>query len=478
MTRRHLMTLRLLLALGDVLSAMVVFLAVSVVRFEANPAVSWSVDASPGLLALAFAVIWTGVLWAVGLYRLRVRWSLLAEARDIAKATVVALAVTLSLLFLSHQDNVSRVFLAILFAAQPTAALAIRVLLRRWFEILRRGGRNKTYMVVAGTGSLAQAFADRVERHRSLGIRVIGHLSLPEPQPRKGNAGTPHSMPTPTRPILGTVDEMLTVFHSQIVDEVAVCLPSNATAYLEPIIAIAADEGKTVRVPRDPEEGILTGALQEEFDGFLVRSVIHDGQRDLELAFKRVVDVLVGSLALVVLSPVMLVAALLIRARDGSPVVFSQVRVGRHGRTFTMYKFRTMVADAEDQLPLLASRNETAGPIFKIARDPRITALGRVLRRTSIDELPQLINVIRGDMSLVGPRPAPPREVTAYDIWHRRRLSMRPGMTGLWQVERRTNRDFDERAELDLKYIDQWSIWRDLGILLRTLPAVLALNGK
>jgi len=259
---------------------------------------------------------------------------------------------------------------------------------------------------------------------------------------------------------------------------VAVCLPPAATGYLEPIIAMAADEGKTVRVPTDPAQEVLSFAVQEDFEGFVVRSVIHDSQRDVELVVKRLLDIAGAALALVVFSPLMLITALAIRLQNGSPILFRQTRVGRHGRLFTIYKFRSMVPDAEERYQEVAAKSDTRGPAFKMVDDPRITSVGRFLRRSSLDELPQLINVLAGDMSLVGPRPAPPREVEGYDLWHRRRLSMRPGITGLWQVEARMDDHFDERAELDLKYIDQWSLWRDLRILIRTIPAVLMARGR
>jgi exopolysaccharide biosynthesis polyprenyl glycosylphosphotransferase len=286
------------------------------------------------------------------------------------------------------------------------------------------------------------------------------------------------SQPVVTRPILGTIEQMSAIFRQQIIDEIGVCLTADESRFLDPVVTVAAGEGKTVRVPRDADEGVLTGALQEEFDGFLVQSVVHDGQRDLERAVKRVLDVLVAGIALLLLSPIIIGTAIVVRIRDGSPVIFRQTRVGLHGRQFTIYKFRTMVPDAEGRLAELADRNEVHGPAFKIDNDPRITPLGRFMRRTSVDEFPQLFNVLMGDMSLVGPRPALPNEVAGYDIWHRRRLSVRPGMTGLWQIEARMNRQFDERAELDLRYIDQWSLWADFGILIRTLPAILTTRGQ
>lgn len=471
MTRRHLMTLRILLMLGDGSAAVLVFLFVSAVRFEVDPTALWSVGVDVLPAAVLFGIAWVTVFWALGLYRLRVRWGLLAEARDIGRGTVVVLVITLSLLFLFHQDNVSRVFLALLFVAQPLVTLASRVVLRTWFEARRRRGRDTNYMLIAGTGSLAQAFADRVEAHPALGMRVIGHLSVGD-----GTAAAEASVVT--RPVLARVEELSRVFHERIVDEVAVCLSPAAVHYLEPIVTVAADEGKTVRVPRDAEEGVLSGALEEDFDGFLVQSVIHDGQRELERAAKRVVDVVGASLALIVLSPLIIGTAIAIRLRAGSSVIFRQTRIGRHGRPFTIYKFRTMETDAEHRFAEVAALSDTQGAAFKMADDPRVTSVGRVLRKWTLDELPQLVNVLKGDMSLVGPRPAPPREVDEYDIWHRRRLSVRPGMTGLWQVQARFDHHFDDRAELDLRYIDQWSLWMDLGILLKTVPAVLTPRGR
>ena len=231
-------------------------------------------------------------------------------------------------------------------------------------------------------------------------------------------------------------------------------------------------------MPSDPNEELLGHALVEDFDGLVVRSVIHDSHRDLELALKRIIDIVGAAVGLIVLSPLLLAIALAIRMRDGSPVLFRQVRVGRHGRPFTIYKFRTMQTDAEERFSQVSASSDTKGAAFKMRDDPRVTRLGRFLRSSSLDELPQLINVLKGEMSLVGPRPAPPREVDQYDMWHRRRLSMRPGMTGLWQVNARLDDHFDDRAQLDLQYIDQWTFWTDLTILARTVPALLLARGR
>jgi lipopolysaccharide/colanic/teichoic acid biosynthesis glycosyltransferase len=210
----------------------------------------------------------------------------------------------------------------------------------------------------------------------------------------------------------------------------------------------------------------------------LIRSLVHDGQREVGLVIKRLIDIVGAMVGLVVLSPLLVGTAIAIRLRDGAPVLFRQTRVGLHGRHFTIFKFRTMTPDAERRLQEVAHLNERSGAAFKATNDPRLSRLGRRLRKTSIDELPQLWNVLKGEMSLVGPRPPLPSEVVEYDIWHRRRLSMKPGITGLWQVEMRHEPSFDRWVELDLTYIDRWTLWLDLRILLRTMPSVLMARGR
>lgn len=463
------MALRVALMVGDGLVAALVFMMVSILRFgSGDPSYLWALIGIDHNTATAvWAVTWVVALWAMGLYRLDARWRIWTEVRDIGRATVIVLLLTLSFLFLLKQTDVSRLFLGLLFVAQPAVTLVTRLILRGVFEATRSSGRDARFMLIAGTGELAQAFADRIERHPGLGLRIIGHLSVP---------GEPEAVMT--RPVIGRIDDIEDILHSHVVDEVAVCLSPAASRFLEPIIGLAANEGKTVRVATDPLDEVLPSAIQEEFDGFLVRSLVHDGHREVSLIAKRAMDIVGAVVGLVVLSPLMLGAALAILLRDGRPILFGQTRVGLHGRPFKMYKFRTMVPDAEARLDELMHLNERSGAAFKMEDDPRITPVGRWLRRTSIDELPQFWNVLTGSMSLVGPRPPLPREVAEYDIWHRRRLSMKPGITGLWQIEARHEPDFDRWVEHDLVYIDGWSLWLDLKILVRTLPALLAHGGR
>lgn len=195
-------------------------------------------------------------------------------------------------------------------------------------------------------------------------------------------------------------------------------------------------------------------------------------------ALKRILDVLGAAICLVVGAPVLIAIAVTIALVDGGPVLFRQVRIGRNGRPFEMWKFRTMTCDAEERLVSLTPRNEVTGPGFKLTDDPRLTRTGRFLRRASLDELPQLWNVLTGEMSLVGPRPALPAEVAAYAPWQRRRLAVRPGLTGLWQVSARNDPDVERWVRLDLAYIDDWSLGLDMAILARTIPAVLSFDGR
>ena len=463
------MALRVVLMLGDGVTAALVFLLMSVVRFGKGPfATIWSnLGIDLRLAAIAFGVGWVAVLWYHGLYRLRARWRLRTEAQDILRSTVLMAALTLSALFVFKQQNVSRLFLLWLFIAAPLVTVASRALLRLAFAELRRRGHNARYMLVVGTGKLAQDFADLVEGRPGLGLNVIGHISVPGEEQH-----------VVTRPILGSLNGIEEVLHANIVDEVAACLAPESASLLEPIASLAADEGKTVRIPVEPSDGTVRNTREEEFEGMLVRSVVHDDHREAGLIVKRLIDVVGAAVGLVILSPVLLVTAILVRIHDGSPVLFRQTRVGLHGRTFTILKFRTMVPDAEERLHEVAHLNELEGAAFKASDDPRVSPLGRTLRRTSIDELPQLWNVLRGEMSLVGPRPPLPSEVVEYDIWHRRRLSMKPGITGLWQVESRNEANFDRWVELDLSYIDRWTLWLDLSILLRTMPSVMMARGR
>jgi len=466
--RRHTSALRLALVLADGVLAIGTFFALSILLFGAGWQTKWAAEAEVQAVGAAFAVgmAWPATLWLFGFYRARGRWTVRRQVIDLLRAGVVAGTLSLAILFLVDLDNVSRSFLGLLFPTLVAVTLVSRFALRRLFTWLRGKGMNTRYMLVIGTGPAAVAFAARVERHPDLGLKVLGHLAL---ETNGAFAGP--------RPVLGTVDEIEEILHTRIVDEIAVCLPPASLHLVEPIVRLCEEEGRIVRLPLNDLGLTLTAGRVEEFDGVPVMSFIQGPDRTLGLLLKRLFDIALSGATMILLSPVLLVAAIAIFIADGRPILFRQTRVGLHGRPFTIVKFRTMVADAEQRYELLAASSDTRGAAFKMRNDPRVTRLGQVLRRASLDELPQVWNVLRGEMSIVGPRPAPPREVADYDVWHRRRLTMKPGITGLWQVEARFDEEFDNRARLDLDYIDRWSLWLDMKIIARTIPAVMTNPG-
>ena len=462
MLRRHASGFRTLLMLADAALAFVLLAILSLARFGTNWEAVWEpLLEEPAIVAAAYAATWVAILWLHGMYRPRARWSIRSEAIAIARATFILGLITGTVLFAFRLPDVSRLFLILLFPSQWLLTLLTRVALRIAFERLRARGYNLRYVLVVGEGLRGQAFAAKLEGHRELGLSVLGFV---DDEPKKLPKKWKH---------LGGIESIEDLLHAEVVDEVAICLPFDQWERVNAIARLCEEEGKIVRVPVDMLDRAFAAGRFEDLDGTPVYSLVTGPDRMLALVVKRVFDVVVSGLAIVVGSPILIAIALSIRLRDGAPVLFRQTRVGLHGRRFDMIKFRTMSIDAEHQLEDLMAKSEISGQAFKMTDDPRVTRSGRFLRRTSLDELPQLWNVLRGDMSLVGPRPALPREVDAYDMWHRRRLSMKPGITGLWQVSARRSATFDTWAQLDLSYIDRWSLWLDLKILARTLPAAI-----
>jgi exopolysaccharide biosynthesis polyprenyl glycosylphosphotransferase len=461
MLRRHAASLRTLLMLTDGALAAATLVLTSFLRFGADWHVHWDpIVPDPVAFAALYAVTWVTVLTLGGLYRPRARWSIRTEAVDLFRATLVMAALVLAILFWFRLPDISRTYLLLLFPAQFLVTLATRAAMRLAFRRMRERGLNQRFVLIVGAGPRAQAFATKLESHRELGLVVIGFLD--DDQGFELHAGWRYR---------GRFADLADVLKANVIDEVAVCLPFSSWDLVDPVVGIAEDFGKIVRVPMDVLDRSFTSGKVEELDGTPVFSLVSGPDRLLGLAAKRTIDLLGSAALLVILSPILGAVAIAIRLGDGAPVFFRQARVGLHGRPFHVVKFRTMVADAEARYSEVVDRSDPRA--FKLDDDPRVTPLGAFLRRTSLDELPQLWNVLRGEMSLVGPRPAPQREVEGYDVWHRRRLSMKPGITGLWQVMARGHDDFDERASLDLDYIDRWSLWLDVKILARTIPAAL-----
>jgi exopolysaccharide biosynthesis polyprenyl glycosylphosphotransferase len=269
------------------------------------------------------------------------------------------------------------------------------------------------------------------------------------------------------------------IISREAVDEVVVALPLRQRRDLvEKIVGVCEEQGIMVRVRTDLFNLRVARPLVENIDGIPVVTIRSGPEDGWQLAVKRVMDVVGSAALLTLLAPFLLLVTLLIKLDSPGPVLFRQERVGLNRRRFKVLKFRTMVAGADRDQATFEAMNEAEGPVFKIRNDPRVTPLGRFLRQYSIDELPQLINVLRGDMSLVGPRPLPLRDVRLIDTqWHKRRFSVKPGLTCLWQVNGRSDVTFEHWVRMDLEYIDTWSLGLDFKILLKTIPAVLRGSG-
>ena len=453
--------------LADIALSALLVVGLSEAMFPGAEAAFWGrALPQPALAVALFVSAWVLTLWLHGAYRLRAHWSIVSEARVILSAIVWFALITLAFLYLAKMPDVSRSYMIVLIGVLLASAMGVRLILRWSFERARRRGKNLRTLLVLGTGTQARNFAEKLEGHPELGLSILGFLGDPTPD-----------LPARWR-YLGQVDRLPDLIHSEVVDEVAICLVTEDWSLIESIATLCETEGKIVRMPVPmPRMSIATSHV-EDLDGTPVVSLLTGPRSALALAAKRGIDLVGATLGLIVLAPLLGGIALAMKLSDGGPILYRQERVGLHGRRFMVVKFRSMVMGAERMLDDLLEHNEISGHAFKMTADPRITRLGGFLRKSSLDELPQLWNVLRGEMSLVGPRPPLPTEVAAYDVWHRRRLSMKPGMTGLWQIEGRHEPEFDQWVEKDLEYIDRWSPWLDIQIIVRTIPAMLRTEGR
>jgi exopolysaccharide biosynthesis polyprenyl glycosylphosphotransferase len=420
------------------------------------------------LLLLFILPIWGLLLSAAGFYRSHRTLPLGEEIWAAGKVAFGGTTILVLLIFGLRLEFVSRWFL-VLFGVLNFLFLTIeKIALRQLSRWVRSRGFNFRTALIVGTGPKAAQFADFLEAHPDWGFRVVGYLD----DDNGGEIGLEGRWPC-----LGTIRNMESVLGAEVIDEVIFVIEKGKLAEYEDALLVAERHGVRAHVSLDIFPHVLARPVLEELDGIPLLSFTTAPSNPFELAVKRAIDLVLALVLFFVTLPVQLFAAAAILLLSGAPVFFRQVRCGLNGRHFTLRKFRTMESGAEDRLAEISHLNEMTGPVFKVRRDPRLTTAGRLLRRLSIDELPQLWNVIVGDMSLVGPRPPLPDEVSRYEPWQRRRLSMKPGLTCLWQVSGRSELDFDRWMALDLKYIDTWSPLLDLKILLKTVPAVLSGRG-
>jgi exopolysaccharide biosynthesis polyprenyl glycosylphosphotransferase len=408
------------------------------------------------------------ILQSFGLYRSYRLSPSSREWRDLGTAVLMLALPPLLLGTPLHFQFATSAFLTA-FVVFALCGLGIeRRLLRALARLMRRHGQNLRNAIIVGNGDAALEMASRLAQRADLGYHVVELIESDGQMEIAANNGS-------TDGVVGRIAEIIA---SRPIDEVFVGLPLDVgQPLIRSIVSLCEEQGITVRLASTVADPTFAKAQVDEVDGRPVITIFTGPPDSLPLAIKRMIDLTLSLVALLALAPLFALVAIGIKVDSDGPVFFAQERVGFNRRRFKAYKFRTMVADAERQQSVLEALNEAEGPIFKIRQDPRVTRAGAWLRRLSLDELPQLINVVRGDMSLVGPRPLPLRDVSRIDVTaHKRRFSVKPGITCIWQVNGREPR-FEDWIKADMAYIDNWSLGLDFKIILKTIPAVLSGRG-
>jgi exopolysaccharide biosynthesis polyprenyl glycosylphosphotransferase len=409
--------------------------------------------------------VWLGLLAVLGAYG--VRWITRSQGWLVVRVSAVGLVLLTASLFLMKDTGVNRSLLALFAAISAVGLWVERGLVRAWLR--RRSGRWHRAALVVGVDERAKRVISALRQYPEAGWVVRGCVTL-EPANLGRTVGD--------TPVIALLDDLPEVLQGErVVDEVFFAVPPERLDEITDALEVCDRLGVDARVLVDLYRPAQAHPFVEELFTLPFYGFSPTLTRQGVLALKRVLDLVGASLLLVAGLPVLLVVALVVKLTSRGPVIFRQERAGYHGRRFWMYKFRTMVKDAERMRDQVAHLNDRTGPIFKAAGDPRLTGAGRFLRKFSLDELPQLVNVLTGEMSLVGPRPLPVYEARQIKGALRRRLAMRPGITGLWQVSGRDAVDFEGWMRMDLHYVDRWSLGLDLKILLRTIPVVVRGEG-
>ena len=460
-------------ALADVLGINAAFAVAYWLRYE----LEWIKPVAeayyvPYRVYLPFALVLTLILLAnytlQGLYDPDKTRSWFDEAQALFSGTATGLFLMVAVFFFYRPYFYSRLMLIYAFAFIVVILSLLRLIRNLILEHLRKRGIGVTRVLIVGAGDIGRRVMRNILAQPNLGYHVVGFVD-DDPEKGHGYIGRFRG--------LGSIDKLPNIVQNEDVDEVIITLPWMYHRKIMSVIAQCERQNVRAKIVPDLFQMSLSHMTVDDLSGVPLISVREITFRRGEMILKRAMDVVVSLALLVLLAPLMLLIAAAIKLDSPGPVFFKQVRVGKNGRKFVMYKFRSMYEGAEEELERLRALNEADGPIFKLRDDPRCTRVGRILRRLSLDELPQLYNVLRGEMSLVGPRPPLPSEVAQYKEWHKKRLAVSPGMTGLWQVSGRSQLSFDEMVLLDLYYIENWSPLMDLRILLRTIPKVILGDG-
>jgi exopolysaccharide biosynthesis polyprenyl glycosylphosphotransferase len=429
-----------------------------------------------GLLPI-FLLLWGGLLSYFGMYNSS-RFSSIPESfGSIIKAAIAGFIIFGSYIFiLRMQQDISRLLIGFIFTIATLLLCLEKIVFVYILRILNKMDKNfKSALIVfrriliVGTGKRSRTFIELIKNNPGWNIKIVGLLDMDITKKGEKING---------QEVIGTLDDIPHLIQDNVIDEVVFIVPRSWLSKIEEVMLFCENAGLKVHLAVNLFDLKFSRAKQTDLHGFPLLAFESTPEKLGHLFVKRIFDFIASGIALVILIPVFIIIATIIKTTSEGPVFYKQLRCGLYGRKFMFYKFRTMVIDAESRLKELLKYNEMNGPVFKMTNDPRITNIGKWLRKFSLDELPQLWNVLKGDMSLVGPRPPLPLEVENYDNWQRRRLSMRPGITCLWQVSGRNKIvDFKEWMKLDLEYIDNWSLWLDFKIFFMTIPAVILGRG-
>ena len=456
--RRDYLWLKTGVVVSDCL-AVVAALVLSTVAHRALSAtplqVSWLVALSPILVVAVFS--------AFHLYSIQrmsaadeFRWILLGVTMVITSIVTVSLWIG---------ADFSRLWIGLSWATAMAFVMASRYAWRRTMRAARRRGRLVQRTLVVGANAEAGRVVTEMLRD-DLGFLPLGYV-----------CADAWGRPTTDVPVLGNLDDLGALIAETAADCIFVASSAVRPEHIASVNKAARRRGIEVHITANVQEVLPTRISPQALGGLMAFSLRPVRLSGLQAVAKRTFDIVSSGVALVVFSPVFVSIAVVVKVTSEGPILFRQERVGYRGRPFTVLKFRTMVADAEERLQDLLDLNEATGPLFKMAHDPRVTRVGRFLRKTSLDELPQLVNVLRGDMTVVGPRPPLPREVAQYEEWQMARLEVRPGITGLWQVSGRSQLPFEDYVRLDLFYIENWSLAFDLFIIAKTIPTIVSRRG-
>jgi len=424
-----------------------------------------------GLLPI-FVLTWVGLLSYFGMYKSSHLRSIPESLGCILKAALTGFIIFGSYIFiLRMQEDISRLLIGFTFSIAAFLLCLEKIVFVFILRILSKMDKSfKSALIVfrriiiVGTGKRARTFIELIKNNPGWNIKIIGLLDIDITKKGERING---------QEVIGTLDDIPHLIQNNVIDEIVFIVPRSWLNKIEDIMLFCENAGLKVNLAVNLFDLKFSRAKQTDLHGFPLLVFESTPEKLGHLFFKRIFDFIISGIALVILAPMFLIVAIIIKVTSAGPVFYKQLRCGLYGRKFMFFKFRTMIKDAESQLKDLLKYNEMSGPVFKMTNDPRITIIGKWLRKFSIDEMPQLWNVLKGDMSLVGPRPPLPSEVENYDNWQRRRLSMRPGITCLWQISGRNEIvDFQEWMKLDLEYIDNWSVLLDLKILIKTIPAV------